>query len=168
MNNVYCIVVRGPLGSGKTTIARKLAHHISAQYFSVDEVIDQFGLGDDIEDGYISQKSFIGANEILIPKIIQLLEQGRSSVVDGNFYWKSQVEHLQDAIGSNLIIITLEASFETCVERDTGRDKSLGEGAVRVVGEKVREFEVGYHINAEGGIDETMDNIMKILNSYLK
>ncbi len=90
----YLIIIRGPLGSGKTTIAKELAKKLNAKYFSIDDTIDENKLADDKEQGYISQKSFHTANEILIPQINKTLAQNIPVVIDGNFYWKTQIEDL--------------------------------------------------------------------------
>lgn len=52
----FYVIVRGPLGCGKSTIAEKLSKILKAEYFAVDRVLDKHGLSEDWEDGYISQK----------------------------------------------------------------------------------------------------------------
>ena len=64
MNKSFYVIIRSPLGCGKSTISKKLAKDIGAEYFAVDRVLDEFNLTKDKEDGYISQKSFFKANEI--------------------------------------------------------------------------------------------------------
>ena len=39
-----CIVIRGPLGVGKTTVARALAEQLSALYISIDQVLEDHDL----------------------------------------------------------------------------------------------------------------------------
>ena len=36
----YFIIIRGPLGIGKTTIAKKLKKILKAEYISMDEIVD--------------------------------------------------------------------------------------------------------------------------------
>ena len=37
MNKV--IIIRGPLGSGKTTIAKEVARKLNAEYISIDSIV---------------------------------------------------------------------------------------------------------------------------------
>jgi len=91
---VYYIIIRGPLGCGKSTIAEKLVKKLNAEYIAIDKVLDEHNLTNEKEAGYISQKSFIRANEIVAPKAKKFLEKGSAVIFDGNFYWKSQVDDL--------------------------------------------------------------------------
>ncbi|MFA6252684.1 MAG: hypothetical protein WCV69_00220 [Patescibacteria group bacterium] len=62
----YYIIIRGPLGCGKSTISKKLAKIIGAKYFTVDRILDEYNLASDEEGGYVSQKSFKKVNEIIL------------------------------------------------------------------------------------------------------
>ena len=64
----YYIIIRGPLGCGKSTVAKKLSEKLKAEYFEVNRILDENNLTKDTEDGYISQKSFVKANEIAVSK----------------------------------------------------------------------------------------------------
>ena len=87
MNKSYYVIIRGPLGCGKTTVAEALAKKLKAKHFSVDKILDDNNL-EEWEDGYISQKSFIKANEIAVRDAEKELEQGKPIIFDGNFYYK--------------------------------------------------------------------------------
>ena len=82
----YYIIIRGPLGCGKSTIAKKLSKILNAKYIAVDRVLDKHKLTGDKEDGYISQKSFIKANEITASKARKILDEDKIVIFDGNFY----------------------------------------------------------------------------------
>jgi shikimate kinase len=58
LNMTYYIIIRGPLGCGKTTIAKNLSKKLNAEYFAVDRILDEHNLTKDKEKGYVSQKSF--------------------------------------------------------------------------------------------------------------
>lgn len=90
----FFIIIRGSLGCGKSTIAKILTKKLNAKYVAIDRVLDKYNLTKDKEQGYISQKSFIKANEIITPKSKRTLDSGVSVVFDGNFYWKSQIDDL--------------------------------------------------------------------------
>lgn len=67
----FFIIIRGPLGSGKTTIAKMLSKRMNAKYVSIDKILDEYGLTQEKEVGYISQKSFIKANQRLVKRVKQ-------------------------------------------------------------------------------------------------
>ncbi len=78
-----CIIIRGPAGVGKTTIAKKLSRDLNADHFSFDTIMEENKLDTVIGDG-ISSENFVKANEIIIPMIMQK----RRVVLDGCFYRK--------------------------------------------------------------------------------
>ncbi len=53
----FYVIIRGPLGCGKSTISKELAKKLKAKYFSVDDLVEQVK-GKDREEGYISQRRF--------------------------------------------------------------------------------------------------------------
>ena len=164
-NNQYYIVIRGPLGIGKSTIAKKLAKRLNAKYVSYDRILDEHSLDKiDKEIGYIPSDNFKEANKIIVPKIKKSLENGNIVVFDGNFYWKSQIEDLLDRLDCPYKVFTLEASLETCIERDKNREKSHGEDAARAVYKKSTGFNYGVNINTENkSSEEVVREILDML-----
>ncbi len=156
----FYIIIRGPLGCGKSTIAEKLSQILKAEYFAVDRVLDEHNLTADKEAGYISQRSFIKVNEIIAPEAKRILDRGKSVVFDGNFYWKSQIDDLIKQLGYNHYVFTLQAPLETCVQRDQNRDKTHGRSAAEAVYKKSTEFEYGTAVDATGSVAETIKNIL--------
>ena len=70
----YYIIIRGPLGSGKSTICEKLAQILDAKYIGMDEVLEKHGLDKMPPDApCISAENFIKANEIVLPEVKELL-----------------------------------------------------------------------------------------------
>jgi len=155
----YYIIIRGPLGCGKSTVARKLAEKLKAEYFEVDRVLDEHNLTQDMEDGYISQRSFITANEIVATKAKNILEKGKTVIFDGNFYWKSQVDDLIKRLDFLHYVFTLKAPLGVCIERDREREKTHGEDAVRAVYKKSTEFDYGTVIDITKSLDEAINEI---------
>jgi shikimate kinase len=149
MGRGFYIIVRGPLGCGKSTISGKLSRELNAEYFAVDEILDEFDLVQDIEEGYISQKSFFKANGIIAKRARAFLEKGRVVIFEGNFYWKSAIDDLIARLNYAHAVFTLKASVETCVARDKGRKVVYGEDAVVAVYKKVASFEYGEIIDVE-------------------
>ncbi len=163
----YFVIIRGPLGSGKTTIAKQLSEKIGAHYFNIDQTIDEHKLDSDREDGYISQKSFLRANEIIIPEIRNSLAQNIPAIIDGNFYWRSQIDDLVSNLPFQYHIFTLKAPLELCIERDSKRPKPHGEIAAQVVYAKTTEFDVGHIIDASQSIEKSTAEIKTFIDKSL-
>lgn len=154
------IIIRGPLGVGKTTIAKKLAEQLHARYFSIDETLRDHGL--DKEEN-IPFANFLHANELLLPAIQESLKT-QPVIVDGNFYYPEQIAYFQSRFPESLKIFTLEAPLNTCIERDANRDRSYGRGAVEYLYMMVCRFVVGERVNtddrnAEGVANEIVSKL---------
>ncbi|MFA5412932.1 MAG: AAA family ATPase [Patescibacteria group bacterium] len=159
----YYIIIRGPLGCGKSTIARKISEKLNAEYFEIDKILDENNLTEDKEDGYISQKSFTKANEIIAPKAKNFLEKDISVIFDGNFYWKSQIDDLIKRLKFSHYVFTLKAPLKVCIERDQSREKTHGKDAVKAVYKKSTEFDYGIIID----ITKTADKVVEEIVSHL-
>lgn len=157
------IIIRGPLGSGKTTVAIKLAKLLKGNHIAVDEIIDKHKLWRDKEKGYISQKSFFKVNKIVEPKSRELLEKGKTVIFDGNFYWKSQIEDLVHRLNYPHYVFTLKAPLRVCIKRDSKRNKPHGKDAALVVYNKTTSFDYGININ----ISQPLNKAIKEIVSYL-
>ena len=89
------ITIGGRAGSGKSTVAKMVSEKIGGIYISVDEVLDQNGLDKAVEGEGIPLSNFLKANEIIAVEAKQANDQGKSVVVDGNFYHKEQIDQLE-------------------------------------------------------------------------
>src|SRR3989338_2143400 len=132
----FYIIIRGPLGCGKTTVSKKLSDILRAKHFIIDKTLYQHNLGNEWEEGYISQKSFIKANELIAPQAKSLLEKGTPVIFDGNFYWKRQMNDLIKRLKFPHYIFTLKSSLDICIERDNERKKPHGKEATEAVYKK--------------------------------
>lgn len=137
----HLIIIRGPLGVGKTTISKLLAQKLNAKYFSIDQVLSQNKLDIvDEKNGCIPEDHFLKANQIIIQDV---LKNNQSAVIDGNFYYKNQIENLIQNVPFKVFVFTLIAPLETCLHRDSQRPKSLGVGATTAVYNLVSRFNFG-------------------------
>lgn len=162
----YSIVIRGPLGSGKTTISKALCDKINARYISTDEILEKFDL-EEWENGYVSISSFLKVNIIAAKIAIEKMEERFTAVIDGNFYYKNQIEDLSDRLKPyKLYTITLKVPLEVCVQRDRNRKLSFGREAVIEVYRKSTEFTYGTEIDATGVLDEVLERILSTLRDY--
>lgn len=158
------IIVRGPLGVGKTTVAKKLTTRLDALYISIDSILEENQLDQAGEEG-IPIRNFIKGNGIVLPKIKEVLAQKQMVIIDGCFYHKEQIEHFIQNLDAPTFIFTLKAPLEICIARDKGREKFYGEGAAWAVHGMVSEFDYGTIINTEGRTsEETTEEIMSHLS----
>ncbi|HLC78356.1 MAG TPA: AAA family ATPase [Candidatus Nanoarchaeia archaeon] len=156
----YYIIIRGSLGSGKSTISKALAEELGAEYFAVDRVLDEYDLTKYKEEGYIAQKSFFKVNEILVKRTEKILQKGKPVIFDGNFYWKSVIEDLIGKLNYPHYVFTLKAPIEKCIARDKERGKTHGAGAARAVYKKSTSFSFGIVIDNENkSVKETLNEI---------
>ena len=161
----YLIIIRGPLGCGKTTISKKLKEQLNAEYFEIDKILEELNL-DNIPDGEpcIPLESFITANKKIIPIIQELLNNNINVIIDGNFYFLEAVENVLNNINNKSFVFTLKAPLDLCIERDKNRPNPIGEEAAMAVYNLVSRFDYGMNIN----VDDTMENIIKNIINNLK
>ena len=161
----YYIIIRGPLGIGKSTIAKKLAKTLKAEHLSIDSVLEKYGL--DKVDHYeecIPAKNFIKADEMILPEIKEKLKKGKIVIFDGCFYHKEQIEHIIKALSSEHYVFTLKAPLEVCIERDSKRKKSYGKDAAGAVHYLVSRFDYGTIIDTnKKTVEKTVKEILENL-----
>lgn len=160
----YYIIIRGPLGCGKSTIAEKLAKKLNAECIEIDEVLDKHGLDKVPPDApCIPVENFIKANEIIIPPAKEKLSDGKIVIFDACFYHKEAIEHLIHNLQFPHYVFTLKAPLEVCIERDRQRAKTYGEDSARAVFGLVSRLDYGITIDANRSMDETMTEILSYL-----
>ena len=161
----YYIIIRGPLGIGKSTVAQKLAEELSAEYISIDYILKEHGLDKVKDEKYIPAKNFIKAQEIILPQVKEILGKGKTVIFDGNFYHKEQIEYLIKQLAPiKHHVFTLKASLKTCIDRDSKRHKPYGAGAATAVHNLVARFDYGISLDTE---NKSADEVIKKILSYL-
>jgi predicted kinase len=160
----YYIIIRGPLGSGKSSVAAELSRMLKAELISIDAVLEANGLEDDIEEGYISQRSFIRANELMAQGAEALMDSGTPVIFDGNFYWRSQLEDLIRRLRHEGYVFTLKAGLDVCISRDWERKSPHGAVATKAVYSKSTSFEYGVGIDANGELAEVVASILTFIH----
>ncbi|MFH1630715.1 MAG: AAA family ATPase [Candidatus Aenigmatarchaeota archaeon] len=159
----YFIIIRGPLGIGKTTIAKNLAKKLNGYYVSIDKILEKNKL-DKVKGKSIPLKNFIKATEIEIPSIKKKLTT-KPIIFDGNFYHKQQIRHMIRKLNAPHHIFTLKAPIELCVKRDSGRKKAYGKAATYQVYKLVSKFDSGKSIDVK---NKTVNSIVKEIISSIK
>ena len=113
----YSMVIRGPLGVGKSTVAAALAQTIGAHHISIDKVLEEHEI-EEWDDDRISLRSFLRANAIAVEQAHRALEAGQPLIFDGCFYWREQLDDLAKRLDRDLLVFTLDAPLPVCVGRD--------------------------------------------------
>jgi predicted kinase len=154
----YYVIVRGPLGVGKTTVAGRLARRIGGEHLSIDRILDEEDLW---ESGRLCE--FLRANRSAARRAQRLLGRGVPVVFDGNFYWKSQIADLLRRLHAVHRIFTLTAPLEVCLRRDRRRTHSYGPEATRAVYLKSTRFEYGIPVDATRDVREVIRELVRQL-----
>jgi len=156
----YCIIVRGPAGVGKTTIAKKLTNLLRGVYISYDDIMRKNKI-DLIEGDGISTENFIEANKI----ILAIIKQKDVVVLDGCFYREKQIEHLLRELKEKAYIFTLVADLKACLIRNEKRKNPMTKKAIIDVFKLVSKIDIGIKIQTDGKtIEETVETIMSKLS----
>ncbi len=159
----FYVVVRGPLGSGKSTVSERLAKAIGGAHIAIDPILEENGL-EQWEEGYISEDSFLKANSIALRQAEPVLRRGRPVVFDGNFYWRSQIADLVARLNFPHHVFTLKAPLDLCVQRDSQRDPPHGREATESVYAKSTEFDWGVGIDATQPVESVVREIASRLS----
>ncbi len=159
----YYIIIRGPLGIGKTTVAKKLARRLKAEYASIDSILEEENL-DKIKGKHISLGNFLKADKIILPKVKEKLNKGKIIVFDGNFYLKKQLLHIISSLRMPHYIFTLKAPLEVCIKRDSRRKRKYGQAATKTVYKLVTRFDYGTVIDTK---NKTSEEVVKNIISHL-
>lgn len=161
----YTIIIRGPLGIGKSIISKELANILNAYYISIDDLLKKEGLDNiDGKEGCIPVKNFIKVNKIILPEIKNKLGRGKIVILDGNFYHKEQIEDMVQNLSYLSYVFTLKAPLKVCIERDRKRENSYGRTATTNVYRLVSKFNYGKVINTD---KKTIREITKEILFYL-
>lgn len=159
-----CVIIRGALGAGKTTIAHALAEAIEGRVVSIDAILDRHGL-EEWESGYISERSFLRVNDFAIEEALPYLRVGRSVIFDGNFYYRRAIEDLLDRLPYPHQVFTLKVPVDECRERDRRRAVPLGDEAVQEVFAKVAEVDCGIDVDGCRPVPEIVAELVRRLPS---
>lgn len=137
----YYVILRGPLGVGKSTISAALARSIGAVVISIDEIADK-----DWDGG--SVRLYVNANRLAAERARPALARGVPVVFDGCFYWKSQIADLERRLRFPHEAFTLQAPLSVCIRRDSRRKTVFGAEAATEVYRKNTRFDHGIAVDA--------------------
>ncbi|HLY76661.1 MAG TPA: hypothetical protein VKT21_02095, partial [Thermoplasmata archaeon] len=98
---------------------------LCAGYVSIDRIREESSW-EEWEGRYVSERSFLRANEVAVRQTPVLLQRGRPVVLDRNLYWSSVIEGLVGRLSFSGQVFILRAPLELCVERDRQRTPARG------------------------------------------
>ncbi len=152
------ILIRGPLGVGKTTVSHILSQNLGLEYLSLDKIIDDNCLAPTDSDG-IPLETYLKANEI----ILDLAEKSKNTlIIDGCFYYQKKIDELVKKFDDNVEIFTLTSHVDKCIERDSKRPKVYGEESARFVHMMTTKIKAGHEINnTDLSVNETVEKIIE-------
>ena len=163
---MHIIVIRGPSGVGKTSVAHRLPDYIHAECFSFDEVMKRHEL-DMIMGGSIPAENFIKADEIVFSEIKTTAAD--VVVLDCCLYHKEHLDDLQQRakeLGTTISIFTLDASLAVCLKRNSMRKNPMTNDDVEKVHSLVHALITGIVIPTR---DKTVRDIVgEIARLYAK
>ena len=161
----YFVIIRGPLGVGKSTIAKKLSKFLNAEYVDIDKILRKNNL-DKVKPGAecIPAKNFIKADDLVLPGLKNKIHKGKIVIFDACFYHKKHIEDIVRKLPFRHFIFTLKAPVEVCIERDSKRKKIHGKLAAIAVHHLVTKFNYGIVTDTNNKTpDETLQEIKKHL-----
>jgi len=155
----FYLIIRGPLGAGKTTVSAGVAKAVAGRHIFIDEILEKYDL-EEWEEGYISERSFLRANEIAAGEAEFLLRRGTPVVFDGNFYHRRVLKDLEARLPFLHAVFTLRAPLSLCIARDCARTPTYGAEAAREVFEKTTSFDYGTVVDATGSVAEVVRTVL--------
>jgi predicted kinase len=165
----FYLVVRGPLGVGKSTVSAAIARSLGADHVPIDRILEEHDL-EEWDDDRISLRSFLRANEFAGDLARGSFARGRPVVFDGCFYWREQLDDLVRRLDVPHLIFTLEAPLSVCAARDRTRPlprpegprggDQLGAEAAAAVFKLVADAPCGTPVDATGSVEATVAAIL--------
>jgi hypothetical protein len=158
----FYVVLRGPLGVGKTTVSTALSEALHGRRISIDAILEEHDL-EEWDDDHITEASFLRVNDIVIAEALPRIDRGIPVVFDGNFYYRSQIDDLVGRLDFPHAAFTLKAPLSVCIARDLLRPVSYGEKGARQVFAKVSAVEYGIDVDACKPVSEVVSEISQRL-----
>jgi len=156
----FYILIRGPAGSGKTTIAKELSKIYNAHHICIDTIKHKLGLKH-------SEVEKIEANKKIIKEAKDYLKQGRIVIIDEVLYYPKQLSQLEN-ISYPSYLFSLNTSLSCCLKRNEKRreeeGRTLSDNNVKLVHNLVSKLKKGIEINTENKtIKQTIQEIITYL-----
>lgn len=159
----FYIILRGPAGSGKTTLAQRLTEIYNAHYISIDKVKSARGLKH-------SEPEKLEANKVVLQDARTHLSQGQIVIIDEVIYYQSQLSQLIDDLQFPHYAFSLKVPLDAClarnVERRNNGSRKMSDNDVKEVYDLVSKLNYGIEINTHNRPIE--DSLREILSHLPK
>lgn len=170
---VVAVILRGPLGVGKSTVAERLASRLGGNRVSIDTLLERYALEEWASDR-IALESFLRANDHAVREARRLARLGRSVVIEGNFYWREALADLARRLEIRPYVFRLAAPVAVCIARDRRRPaprdpaspragERMGRKAVQDVYRLASGVRAGIPVDARGPVDRVVGRILRRL-----
>ncbi|MBI2629597.1 AAA family ATPase [Candidatus Pacearchaeota archaeon] len=158
----FYIILRGPAGSGKTTLAQRLTEIYHAHYISIDKVKSARGLKH-------SEPEKLEANKAVLQDARTHLSQGQIVIIDEVLYYKSQLSQLMNNLPFPHYVFSLKVPLEVClarnVERRNNGSRKMSDDDVKEVYDLVSKLNYGIEINTHNRSIE--DSLTEIISHFV-
>ena len=120
VNSAKVLILTGPCGSGKSTIAKLIAKHSNFEVVSGDDIKGK--LFPDIGDITEFPEKLEKVKEQILKNTQEHFNNGKNVIVDYVILGKKQIENYRNLFKSNLIIKVLLPEKDELIQRDKNRD----------------------------------------------
>jgi len=117
----FVMVIAGPPGSGKTTLAKMASAFYKCAYISGDEISKKL-FPDKYENIEESPEELETVKTQLLKDVKEIFDRGESAVVDYVIFSEKYVNEYKKLFGEHLVFKVIFPSLESIIERDCKRE----------------------------------------------
>lgn len=155
----YFVIIRGPLGAGKSTVSQRVARAVKGLHIDMDRILEKEVPEEWVNDS-LTERTFLAVNGIAAERAWSVLAGGSPVIFDQNFYYLTVLEDLIGRLQYPYRVFTLDIPLEVCIERDRGREISYGAKSAETVYRKNAGLEYGIRVDANRPVEVVVEEIL--------